>query len=566
MGVPMVQTKKRRSSLVMGLLLAVLLGVAAAFFVLAMPIHMLETVTTLTRLSKLMVQAEPPISPNDRTLLAVLAGILTAGVGWVLVDWLLFGRAGMSTLIRTREDDYEDEDDDAYRPTDPLDLVTPMAARGHDWSQDAAGDTRRPLSARNDIGEPSPFAPPPPFGTQPAMPAVNPALTPFGQILPGAGVSAPPLQPHVPPLGQPAAPPPAPNWAVPAGETGIAALNANFDLPDRPAGFPAAIPGAPTTSAPPTPVAPPANMPSWLPAPGARADAVPAFGSLSPAPPAVTAPSASTGPAEPPAASPDPFAAMPSAPPPIVPTMAEPPQLILSRPAPPLPFAEPQPQTPPPPPVAPAAPAEQRPYFTAGSSVPPGVVAPAPPIAAPAPVPVPPPVAAPVIQAPTAAPVAPAPPVAQRPAIDPGVDRARLQDLLAQLEAKVHSRRAAAPAPAAPAGTFAPAASAPAPAPAPIQPQRVEPPAGFAAPPPQMQPPLPVPPAAPVYELPPAQPSPAFNLGIQPQLQPEGPATMPTAAANAPIPLARIDDGGKDELLDQPLHVTLDLLRNMVRR
>lgn len=557
MGVPMVQTKKRRSSLVMGLLLAVLLGVAAGFFVLAMPIHMLETVTTLTRLSKLMVQAEPPISPNDRTLLAVLAGILTAGIGWVLVDWLLFGRAGMSTLIRTREDDYEDEDEDAYRPTDPLDLVTPMAARGHDWSQDAAGDTRRPLSARNDIGEPSPFAPPPPFG----------------QILPGAGVSAPPLQPNVPPLGQPTAPPSTPNWAVPAGETGIPALNANFDLPDRPAGFPAAIPGAPTTSAPPTPAAPPANMPSWLPAPGARADAVPAFGSLSPAAPAAIAPSASAGPGEPPAAAPDPFAAMPSAPPPLQPTMAEPPQLILSQPAPPLPSAEPQSQIPPPPPMAPAAPAAQRPYFTAGSSVPPGAAAPMPPIAAAAPVPTPPQSAAPVIQAPE--PVAPAPPVAPRPAIDPGVDRARLQDLLAQLEAKVHARRAAVPAPmapaasaapTAPAGTFAPAADAP--APAPFQPQRAEPPAAFVAPPPQLQQPLPHPPAAPVYELPPAQPSPAFNLGIQPQpqLQPGGPAPMPSATATAPIALARIEDGQKDELLDQPLHVTLDLLRNMVRR
>ena len=50
MGVPMVQSKaRRRSSLIWGSLLAILLGVAAAFFVLAMPISLLETITTMTR-------------------------------------------------------------------------------------------------------------------------------------------------------------------------------------------------------------------------------------------------------------------------------------------------------------------------------------------------------------------------------------------------------------------------------------------------------------------------------------------------------------------------------------
>ncbi|MFD2501873.1 hypothetical protein ACFSTI_27620 [Rhizorhabdus histidinilytica] len=186
----------------MGVLLALLLGVAAAFFVLAMPIRMLETVTTFTRLSKLMVQAEPPISPNDRTLLSVLAAILTAGIGWVLVDWLVFGRAGMSTLIRTRDDDYEDEDEDHFRPTDPLDLVTPAEDPAAEWPVPSTGDARRPLSARTDIGDPPPALDP--FGAP--LAGLNQALPPISEILPGTGVSAPPLQPNaLPPLIQPAA-------------------------------------------------------------------------------------------------------------------------------------------------------------------------------------------------------------------------------------------------------------------------------------------------------------------------------------------------------------------------
>ena len=273
MGLPMVQKDtRRRSSLILGVLLALLLGVAAGFFVLAVPIRMLETVTTLTRLSKLMVQAEPPISPNDRTLLALLAGILTAGIGWVLVDWLLFGRAGMSRLIKPREDEYEDEDGDNFRPTDPLDLVSPVSLPVPEWAPPPTGDARRPLSARTDIGDPPISVAP--FGV-PAMPSsgFGQPLNPFGQIPPGVGTPAPSLHPNVPPpLHQPAAASPPVGAQSKGGVWG--------------ASDPAA-PGAPLpTSWPPldlsTPESatlatgraeramPPASV--WLPAPGVRPD------------------------------------------------------------------------------------------------------------------------------------------------------------------------------------------------------------------------------------------------------------------------------------------------------
>jgi hypothetical protein len=554
--------KKRRSSLLMGLLLALLLGVAAGFFILAMPIRMLEAVTTLTRLSKLMVQAEPPISPNDRVLLAVLAGIVTAGIGWVMVDWLLFGRAGMSTLIRTREDDYEDEDEDAFRPTDPLDLVMPGGAREPDWSQPLSGDARRPLSARTDIGEPESFAAPFPFGApQPGMGAIPPLPPIGGQLLPGAGVSAPPLQPNVPPLMQPGVPldpfappvgaPATPAWGIPGAEAARPAIDANFDLPDRPGGGTA-------TANPQAPAAPLAGMPSWLPAPGSRPDAVA---------PSFEAAPASDAPAMEPSAPPsapvlagqprDPFAATPSVPP-VPPITSDPPPLILSQPVPPLPVAEP----------APPHGLAQPLAFT-----PPVPTFEPPPTASP-----PQPFHAPLPSVEPAAPVAPSisiptPPARPAPA-SPGMDRARLEELLTRLEAKVHSRRAAAVAPPrAPAPVAAPplaanpvarpipAAAAPhQPAPFPFPPQRVEPPAGFAAPPPQIAAaPASAPPALrPLHEMPPVQPPAAINLGLQPQVAAVSPV--------APVPAPGLHESRKEELLDQPLHVTLDLLRNMVKR
>jgi len=608
MGLPMVQTKnKRRSSLVMGVLLALLLGVAASFFVLAMPIRMLETVTTFTRLSKLMVQAEPPISPNDRTLLAVLAGILTAGIGWVLVDWLLFGRVGMGTLIRAREDDYEDDDDDAWRPTDPLDLVAPMHGRDHEWPQDMPGDTRRPLSARNDIGEPEAFAPPPfapqPFGApQAAMPPMSQPFPPIGQILTGSGISAPPLQPHIPSVQsappsdpfaamQPApAAPAAPAWAVPAPQSAPPALNANFDLPDRPESFSTGV-AVPPQAAP----AASSGMPSWLPAPGVKPDLQPAADAT---PPAESDPLPIGNRAAPA----DPFGAPPSSPPsPLSPSIpqpaaAEPPPLVLSQSPPPLPFPQidvPPAPTPlsapaaqPPAPLqasetarawsAPAEPAwapaqQQQPFFTQGSSIPPAASA----------------------VAPAAAAAPPPAPQAPRPAAEPGLDRARMLDLLNRLEAKVQNRRAAqaqaslvAPAahPAAAAPSLqavpqpAPAAPAPPqlqPAPSPYLDPQVAPPAAFTAPPPVMPPFHPAPlidPFRPVAPSPSPFPDPVVRAQAAPAapaasgpipMAAQAPQSVPTAA---PIPLPRIDEARSSELLDQPLHVTLDLLRSMVKR
>nr|WP_157034222.1 hypothetical protein [Sphingomonas sp. Y57] len=438
----------------MGVLLALLLGVAAAFFVLAMPIRMLETVTTFTRLSKLMVQAEPPISPNDRTLLSVLAAILTAGIGWVLVDWLVFGRAGMSTLIRTRDDDYEEEDEDHFRPTDPLDLVVPADEPGAEWPMPSTGDARKPLSARTDIGDPPPALDP--FGTP--LTGLNQALPPISEILPGTGVSAPPLPSNaMPPLIQPTAFPPA------------------APFPDT---RPASAEEAPSNAV---------GLPNWMPAPGLRPDGQPA----DPLPPAFY-----EEPAEP--ASPEPEDGPapildPVAPPPLI-GMPAAPASDSPVPTPPLPQAEA---------FAPVPPADD---------VPPPATQPFvdPPAAAAAPQPVEPPVTRPV------------PP--PRPLPEPGFDRARLEDLLARLERGLEQRRAAAAARA-----------------------QAE----------QLQ-------AAPVLAVPPQQPPliEAERASLR-----EDPIPAPAPASILPVaPPRAIPELRNDELLDQPLHVTLDLLRNMVKR
>jgi len=518
----------------MGILLALLLGVAAAFFVLAMPIHMLESVTTATRLSKLMVQAEPPISPNDRTLLSILAGILTTGIGWVLVDWLMFGRAGISTLIRTREDDYEDEDEDQFRPTDPLDLVESSGAPAADWPAPPSGDTRRPLSARTDIGDPPLMASP--FGGSPG--AVNQALPPINDILLGAGTIAPPLQANaLPPLAAPSIYAP-PLFAPQAdlGEQGAPSSWPPLDL-----GQEATV--SASTPVPPQPSAPPMNMPqaaaglpSWMPAPGMR----PVSLTIEPLPDAFF-----EEPAEPalpePAPVPDPEPVMP---------MMEQTAITPSDPLPSMPGA--QNAFPPPPfdwaPPAPAIPAlRQEPVS----------------------------IAQPVVSTQTAAvaPIAPQPIAAPRPMPPSGFDRGELEDLLGRLERGLQQRRAAAavraPQPTQPPSTASPMVAPVAPEPvAPARPAippapahegpRDLPPAGFSAPPPLFPPAMaPLPVAA--NEPRPAPPSP-YTLGIEP------PPSAQAAASIQPTPTPFLSDGRNDELLDQPLHVTLDLLRNMVKR
>ncbi|KRB86159.1 hypothetical protein ASE00_05345 [Sphingomonas sp. Root710] len=521
---------RRRSSLILGILLALLLGVAAGLFVLAVPVRMLETVTTFTRLSKLMVQAEPPISPSDRSLLAVLAGILTSGIGWVLVDWLLFGRAGLNRLIKPREDEYEDEDGDSFRPTDPLDLVSPVSLPVPEWTPSPAGDTRRPLSARTDIGDPP--KPATPFG------GGEPPLNPFGQILPGVGGSAPPLQPVVPPLGQL---PLGGGWGSPDPDASGAAPVASWPPLDFITGAPAPQAGAPEQRAPaPT---------GWLPVPGARPDGgQPGFEASHP----VNAPV----PVEPQPAVIPPLP-VPPALTPVSQNEAEPPQ-PPAFPAPRETFAAPplEPLTPPPaafePPVAPA------PFITPVLAA----VEPAP--AAPDPVVAP---VAPPMPAPTHAPARESAPA--RGPSESGFDKARLEELLVRLERGLERRRAAAAAaatavsapvkPAAPvAAPVAAPAAHPVPAPA-FRPEApVEPPVAYAARMPD------VPPVIPAYTPPPAEPAPVFTIApsiAQPPAPEPAPVAVPTIALQTPETAAR-----NDGMLDQPLHVTLDLLRSMVKR
>ncbi len=499
----------------MGALLALLLGMAAAFFVFAVPIHMLEAVTTTTRLSRLMVQAEPPISPNDRMLLAVLAGILTTGIGWVLVDWLLFGRAGMRTLIREREDDYEDEEGDAFRPTDPLDLVTPVSLPTGDWNPPAFGDARRPLSARTDIGDPPRLGMV--FGETPvARPGIDQQIPPINLILPGAMGSAaaapppfhapslqpPPLQSTVPPPLFPTPPagspkPPTPQaqgvglWGAPESRDADGRLPGSWpqlDLPDAHAARQDLV--SPSQPAEGLPMAGPpiAGLPSWLPAPGLRPD---------PEPPAEQSVS--------PAASilPEPYAAQ------VEPVLPEP--VAAVQPVPPIQWSASVP-TPVPAPSASSVAPEAFLTQPARRAVPQQQVD------------EPPPVQGSPVQLP-----------AVRASSEPGFDRARLEDLLARLERGLQNRRSLA----------APALQAPAATP------RAALPAGYAAPRPV------APPPAEVHGVLPA------HSQLQPLLHAYAAAPSPQPEAT---PAPRPFGGSRDELLDQPLHVTLELLRSMVKR
>jgi len=540
----MVQKKSsRRSSLIMGVLLALLPGMAAAFFVLAVPIGMLETVTTMSRLSKLMVQAEPPISPNDRTLLAILAGVLTSGIGWVMVDWLIFGRAGMGLLIRTREDDYEDEGEDHFRPTDPLDLVASGAPPPQDWTMPQPGDARRPLSARNDIGDPPLVSP---FDSPLGGVGANQALPPLGGILPGEGVMPPALQPNVPPPVQPAPQLSARPMASPHMAAGAEGLP-DLELP--PLGRAGGSSPLPDRGQ--SPVGSPTGMPSWIPAPGSRPEErdeiVPA--DIAPEPREQT-PAAD----EPVLQLDEPSILPPQAP------RAVPPLIEVAPPTPPsladiasdippvwaAPAQEAQPASEPEPVVS---------HEEVKPAAPDTPVAPLPPQAAPE--------VAPRSQAPRPSP---------GPMPEPGFDRARLEDLLERLERGLQQRRARAAVEAASAvqqAHVAPPVTPPAPPVTPPAPPLVEPPVGIA---PRPIPPAAFEPPAAVEELSPfAEPPAGFSdqLSALPPVFDPAPTHQPPAAPEPSQPRPPVVPplgGSNDEMLDQPLHVTLDALRNMVKR
>jgi len=193
-------SRSRQKSLVLGIALALLIGAVAGTLIFLIPTDLLEKGTTTIGLSRVMVQAEPPISPGDRVLLSVLAGLFVTGIGWVPIDWLLFDRAGMSRLIRVESDDFEEEEAYSFRSPDPLDLVTSAGPISERWSPSMPADSRRPLSALTDLGDPpamdggaarvdGPLAIPPGVGVVPPPLSVQrdaPAMSP------GAGAWLPP--------------------------------------------------------------------------------------------------------------------------------------------------------------------------------------------------------------------------------------------------------------------------------------------------------------------------------------------------------------------------------------
>jgi hypothetical protein len=470
MGVLMVRKEmNRRSSLLMGIALAILIGAAAAFLVLALPQHVLEKVTTISGLSHVMVQAEPPISQDDRGLLAVLAGIGTAGLGWVAIDWLLFARVGMSAIIRQREDDYEEEGE-GYRPVDPLDLIKHVPRTITEVGPSAnPNDPRRPLSARTDIGDPpKPAAwPPAPFDI-----AVDQFLPPIDRLLPDVERPAS-SGPAIPPI------------------TGVTPDALNLALP--------VLPVAPRAAAPSRPASQLADLPGWVP---------------------------------PPQPSPQPSQAAPIIPQPITDVAPSEGSGIRSAPPPPRELAS-----------------DQR-----FATFPPPELMPAP-VVAPLAVP-------PVFQQAQPSPVSSAMPVASQSVAMPRerLDSAPLGDLLTRLEQGMRRRRPTTPPPVREIQTQLAAFEAP---------QHV-PPTLPAAPSPQVVAPSPPPPsfAAPLVPHPvPAEPASWQPQAQSPATQHAAPSSAYVAAPVAPIlqpeSSAPLDGDG---LLDQPLHVALGVLRNLVRR
>jgi len=174
-------SRSRRKSLVLGIALALLIGAVAGTLIFLIPTDLLEKATTTIGLSRVMVQAEPPISPGDRVLLSVLAGLFVTGLGWVPIDWLLFDRQGMSRLIRVESDDFEEEEPYSFRSADPLDLVTSTGSAYGRAAPPTPADSRRPLSALADLGDP---------------PVIDGSAARAGgtmAVRPGVGVEPPPL-------------------------------------------------------------------------------------------------------------------------------------------------------------------------------------------------------------------------------------------------------------------------------------------------------------------------------------------------------------------------------------
>jgi len=399
----------------------------------------------------------------------------------------------MSALIRPREDDYED--DDGYRPSDPLDLVMP-ASRAIDLPMSAPdpADARRPLSARTDIGDP------------PRSPTLAPTLAP---------AFAPPPMPT------------AGRLEVSPGQT-LPPLDQLFAAAGR-APAPPSFPASPAPASTEAGLLDPASLFKGL----SRARATPQVPAT--APPQAAAPlnAVQADPLQQPARAPDPFAVFQA--PPVWPQVTMP-----SPPPPPQPSphfeATPDLRRESFPPDLPDL--RDSPFF-AQPPVPASFAPPAePPVAEAleAPLPEPEPIPEPVNHW-SPPPQRPADPVAPPPA------DLTLEDMLARLERGMQKRRQALAVRSAEVPTEAGHRPLPdrAAAPEPLK---------EAPPPPMMAPPMMAPKMMAI--VPPVAPAP-----MEPWTPP---ATQAPAPSLSPAPPT-----SGDGLLDQPLHVALGVLRNLVR-
>jgi len=163
--------KKLMKRLPLGLLAAIMLGGAAAFFCLAMPAEMLERIVSASGLPDLLAAAAPPLGLTARLLAAALAALVAGGLAW--------GGFALSGPRRPAHQREGDADEAADIPLPPL--------RRADLHPDAP--PRRPLFAASDIGTPldlsDPLDPVPVF-------AIDPAPEPEAEPVSEPGPTAPP--------------------------------------------------------------------------------------------------------------------------------------------------------------------------------------------------------------------------------------------------------------------------------------------------------------------------------------------------------------------------------------
>lgn len=177
------------AKLPLGLIAALMLGAAVAFFCIAMPGEMLERIVAATRLPDILPAAAPPLGNVARLLVAG-----SAGLSALLLVWACFALIGRPRIPRDPDVDTE------YEPDFGEDLRT----------AEYEPAPRRPLLAGTELGLPFDLTDPLPSPTKPEPAVLEP------------------IAPEPPPL-ELATPKPAPEPLFTQSKESVAALMARLE-------------------------------------------------------------------------------------------------------------------------------------------------------------------------------------------------------------------------------------------------------------------------------------------------------------------------------------------------